>query len=846
MKYKQKLGYMASILVALALLTFGAYWLQTAQVRAAPSDGTLLLGTSTKEVSPSSVSPGGAAHYAIVLRNSSVVSTATGVVVGDALPELMTYVPESAATVPGGSATWVADSDHITFTVYSLAPQTTITLTFDAVLSLEAEADAVISNVASLDDGVVLTWTTPATFTVSQPPEVQITVPNPGTLIREDPGSEYVISGHAWNDFANPAFLTAPTLQSFISPDNDGTYYVNWTEVPSATNYVLEEATSLSHPSWTQYPAVAAPTLSQLVTGKADGTYYYRVRAYSSVIAESRWSNVEVITVAKSNLLRGFTPSLVNLNAAPQTVLAPDAGEIVVEVSTDDGAHWYTATVTNTVGGWWDWNYNWTLPDEDYVAHVLRARARYINGGTYGAEDSISVTIRNSVRRIYFPVIMRRWPMIPYPATLSTNFTDVRSGNYTLSWLYNNSQYPPTSDSHYELQESANSTFSSVTVLCSPQTTLCGSGKSLTIGLGKTPGTYYYRVRGWNSYGGGEWSNVVQVNVTTPVPYAPTLADIDNADGNDSYTLNWSYTDSNFTPTSYEVQEATDVDFSVNLRTPCTPGAGTSCAISDKAVGTYHYRVRGVNAAGAGDWSAVKSATVTSISRNYNFDNSLEGWGIRRTDEIVDDDGNPIPQPVSRNNMLYTMIVGAGDFAIISPMDAAPAVPYTIVTDADIVGDETINGIAYSPKDQMKYSIMFGANGGTPCPATENTPKNSGCFSHYYRLRVRWDAGNQEALFWALQRIDYHEGDNDQGRPPVTLAEGTLDNINANDWHKWRIDVLDTSGNNIKVYHGWNDSQIASVRDTTYINDPYFGVQIISPNWGSVAVRWDWFQVTPK
>jgi len=839
MKHNQKFGYLAGVLVALALLTVGAYWLQTAQVRAAPSDGTLLLGTSTKEVTPSSVSPGGVAHYAIVLRNSSAISTVTNVTVGDALPELLTYVENSAGTVPAGKAPWDTTSGHITFTVISLAPQTTVTLTFDAELNLTAESGDVISNVASLDDGVVLTWTNPATFTVSQPPVVQIATPSSGVVIEQSAGSAYAISGHAWADPADPPFLAAPVLDPLTSPDNDGTYYVNWTAVPLAQNYVLEEATALGG-SWTQYQPVMSPTVSQLVTGKANGTYYYRVRAYSAHVTESRWSNVQSVTVFKTNLRYEYEPSVV----APQSVAAPMDGEVVVEVSPDDGAHWYTATVTNNAGGWWDWTYNWTLPDEEDVSHVLRARARYASGGTYGPEDSIVISVRNSIHYVYMPLVMRRWPPVPYAATLTTTATAVRGGNYTLGWSYSHAQYPPSSDSSYELQEAANNTFSNLMVLCSPQTTICGATRNLTIGLGKTPGTYYYRVRAWNNYGAGEWSNVIQVVVTAPVPYAPVLAAIDNTDGNGSYNLNWSYTEPNFLPTSYEVQEATDANFTANLKTPCTPGAATTCALTGKTVGTYFYRVRGVNAAGAGDWSAAQSATVTTISRNYNFDGSLEGWGIRRSDEPVTDSGNPIPQPISRDNKLYTMMIGAGDFAIISPLEAAPPVPYVIVTDADIV-DETINGNQYAPKDQMKYSILFGANGGSPCPATENTPKNQGCFSHYYRVRVRWDAANQSQLTWALQRIDYHEGDNDQGHPPKTLAEGTV-NTNANDWNKWKIAVLNSSGDNIKVYFGWSETQIASVRDTSYVNEPYFGVQIISPNWGSVATRWDWFQVTAQ
>lgn len=843
MKCKQKFWYGAWVVGSLALLALPLWWsVRPSPAQAAPADGTLLLGDSFKSVTPDAVSPGETAHYAIVLQNNSSMTPVNTLTVGDAFPELLTYLSDSAATIPAGRAVWnVATPGHITFTVSGLAPREVITLTFAARLSQEALPGEVFTNVASLDDGTGILWTNPATFTVSQPPAVQIAAPDDSIVIEQPAGSALTISGYAWNNFAAPPYLTAATLQPLSSPDTDGNYYVDWTPVPLAENYVLQEATSVDfRQNAYVYPALTAPIVSQFVANKTNGVYYYRVRAYNSQTNPSRWSNVQAITVTRSGLWQGFFPAPLTLTAAPHRGQSSNADEIVVEVSVDNGENWDSATVTNTGVGW-DWSYAWTLPEEENVLHVLRARARDAGGG-YGAEDSIQVVLKNHVRYIHLPLVTRRWPPIPYPATLSSNTDIARSGNYTLSWTYEHTQYPPTSDHHYELQEATHSDFNERIVLCSPQSTLCDSTRSLVVDLGKTPGIYYYRVRAWNDSGPGEWSNRVQITVEPPIPYAPTLSDIENADGNGGYTLNWAYTHTNFLPTTYEVQEATNADFTTDLGTPCTPGAGVSCAISGKPLGIYYYRVRGINAAGAGEWSVAKSVAVTIINLTYEFDGSLEGWGICRSDEIVTESGNPIPQPLSRNNMLYTMIVGSGDFAIIAPMHAAPPLPYTIVTFVDIVNDETINDIPYSPKKEMKYSIIFGANGDGPCPANEHTPKDQGCFSHYYRLRIRWNEAGQTYLTWGLQRIDYHEGDNDQGRPPVTLAEGIV-LTDGEGWNKWKIEVLNTTGDNIKVYHGQNEKLIASARDTTYIDDPYFGVQIISPESAAVAARWDWFYV---
>jgi len=532
------------------------------------------------------------------------------------------------------------------------------------------------------------------------------------------------------------------------------------------------------------------------------------------------------------------------------------ADEIAVEVSVDNGTTWHSATVANTSVGW-DWTYDWTVPEQiTPAAYPVMARARYAAGGDFGPTDVITFTLFNGypdfeITKQGSEVVFQNQNIF-YILTV-TNTGDIAATQLVITdVLPSGVEYVSSSNGSLQSDGVVKWTWPELAVdahadfTLTVKATTVGSVKNSSYGVSSEGGYYALGVR--------SVSTVVKPYVTyfplilkrwPPVPYPPNLSDIDNADGNDSYTLNWTYTAGQCFPTSYEVQEAANASFTLNLRTPCTPGANTSCALTGMAVGTYYYRVRGINSYGLGEWSAVKSVVVPQRGYDYNFNGSLEGWAVRRSDEPLTPSGNPVPQPVSRNNMLYTLMIGADDFAMISPMQAAPSVPYTILAVADIVDNETIDGVAYSPKDQMRYSIIFGANGGTPCPANENTPKNQGCFSHYYRLRVRWAVETQNnSLDWSLQRIDYHEGDNDQGHMTV-LREGKV-NTNGNDWNKWKIEVLNTTGDNIKVYHGWGEGLIASVRDTAYINEPYFGVQVISPNWGAVAVRWDWFKVEAK
>ena len=125
-------------------------------------------------------------------------------------------------------------------------------------------------------------------------------------------GSNYKIKAVASNgtstgeDQSNSAFsLTGtppspPALNDPGTTDTDGDYTVSWSSVSGATSYTLEEDTSSSFSS----PTVvhSASGMSKYVTGKSDGTYYYRVKACNACGC-SGWSNVEDITVEIGNVI---------------------------------------------------------------------------------------------------------------------------------------------------------------------------------------------------------------------------------------------------------------------------------------------------------------------------------------------------------------------------------------------------------------------------------------------------------------------------------------------------------------------------------------------------------------
>lgn len=89
-------------------------------------------------------------------------------------------------------------------------------------------------------------------------------------------------------------------------------------------------------------------------------------------------------------------------------------------------------------------------------------------------------------------------------------------------------------------------------------------------------------------------------------PNAPVLAVITGAEDG-TYSLYWTLPPGRIT--EYAVQEATDVNFTQNVRVACS-GPTRGCEVSRRPAGTYYYRVRAANLVGVSPWSNIRSVTV--------------------------------------------------------------------------------------------------------------------------------------------------------------------------------------------------------------------------------------------
>ncbi len=118
---------------------------------------------------------------------------------------------------------------------------------------------------------------------------------------------------------------------------------------------------------------------------------------------------------------------------------------------------------------------------------------------------------------VYFPLISKRWPPIPYAPTLEEIANPDQEQDYTVNWTYEYTDPPVT---HYTLQEAKNADF---TQDVNEFTEIASTSRSFA---DKDGGTYYYRVRGHNDDGPGPWSNVRSTTVELPFSYFDDFSDL--------------------------------------------------------------------------------------------------------------------------------------------------------------------------------------------------------------------------------------------------------------------------------------------------------------------------------
>jgi hypothetical protein len=491
------------------------------------------------------------------------------------------------------------------------------------------------------------------------------------------------------------------------------------------------------------------------------------------------------------------------LDAAP--------GDAFSWLTSTNGLDFTTVQTKSEQLGRWHTDETVDLAPEGYSGDYYIAFRFQSNGDGQSGLGSFVDHVRLQYQRgypLWLPILFKRWPPIPHPPHLDSIDNTDGDGNYTVTWSYPYADPPVYT---YTLEEATDTSFAD------PSTYYPLDSLTQTVSY-KEPGTYYYRVRGHNDWGPGEWSAVQSVTVIPP-PYTPTI-EVEDVDFDGTYTVTWSY-DYAFPPVvTYTLRESTDPDFT----NPITyyPNVSVSQTISSRPLGTYYYAVRGHNVAGPGAWSDVHSVTVLSPLRD-DFEDPRTGWTVRRTSSPYLN----LASATYTDGKLVTRLRDRFDFAIFSSMFKAPDPPYRVAMKSRIVhlGNE------------LSYGLIFGANDGTLCPVARDDAANpQGCFEHYYRLNVIWGG----YLKYQVKRIDSHSRSDGGGRGDTLMGYDEVDGRDGDEWNTWEVRVYDEG---FAVYLngqllGWTD-------DATYVHEPHFGIFISTYEYNAAAFEHELFHVRP-
>ena len=370
----------------------------------------------------------------------------------------------------------------------------------------------------------------------------------------------------------SPASITVPASSA------NGAYTVSWTAPASGgtvTAYQIFEATNASFTGESQ--VYAGLNLSLPVTGKASGTYYYRVRACASTLCGgyATGSNPVVVAIPPS------VPSSITVPATSST------GTYTVS--------WGASTGTVTAYELWEATNSGFTGETRVYNSTGTSTSLTRGGGTYYYQVRACNGASCSAFTAGTPNIVVSVPPVA-PSTITVPATN-NTGAFTVTW----SAVSGTVTA-YELWEATNSSFTGETRVYN------STGTSFGV-TGKANGTYYYRARACNTAGCGGYATSTGTVVALP-PGAPISITSPATSTTSTYTVSWGAASG--TLTAYELYEANNSGFTG--ATLAYSGTGLSTSITGKSDGSYWYRVRACNGgSNCSGYTAVTAPTVVTI-----------------------------------------------------------------------------------------------------------------------------------------------------------------------------------------------------------------------------------------
>lgn len=378
---------------------------------------------------------------------------------------------------------------------------------------------------------------------------------------------------------------------SVPASSSTGNYTITW---DSGATYHLQE----KQVGVTGYSTIAQGGSSKSITGKANGTYSYRLRIslYDKWTGERIWwySAPQSIVVDKGS--PPGVPGAVGFYESSPVIDATGSGATFhVRWGNASGAVTRYVLRHRKNGGTWS-SIN-LVPDT--ATSTLETRTAGTHGYRVKACNNTgcsAYTATKTIEVIYLPP-----PGVPGDITGPSSVPSAdNSASYTLTWA----KASGTVDD-YELERR-------IANLKEDWQQILPTAPRTREEVNLPYGTYRYRVKACNTSGCSAYTDIKTVQVSylalpgVPGPISGPSDAIDATGDGTSYTLNWA--DASGTVDTYIVERRSGTS---GWPPPIQDSASQLLNESSMTAGTYEYRVAACNGSGCGPYTETKPVTVT-------------------------------------------------------------------------------------------------------------------------------------------------------------------------------------------------------------------------------------------
>jgi hypothetical protein len=309
-----------------------------------------------------------------------------------------------------------------------------------------------------------------------------------------------------------------------------------------------------------------------------------------------------------------------------------------------------------------------------------------------------------------------------------------------------------------------------------------------------------------------------------PVIFNPLVISATRPNSSNQWTITW---ENDSSATGYVIQESKEPDFSI-VTNEVTVGDVGSYQFNNPLSfnNVYYYRVRPVELSNF--WSNV--AIVVGGYRD-DFSDATSGWvPMRRTTYL--EETNAYYGSGSEAGNLIIIVADRWDWLLASPLAPAPEVPYAIEFRMRV----------HDASNLVSGGMVFGGDwNGQACPEIGNIYQTTNCFNHFYNYNFI-HYGPLKLLHEQVDSLFYCPtcgGSQIKRQGPNSIIDPIVDLGTAQDWHTYRVEVR-SSGVTLFI----DGSQKGTFSNTSYINEPYFGVFASTDEYKPSIWFYDYFQVT--